>query len=125
MQRGPDNLEVGIRRSVFFVPNESLRTFLEIKNMSPFPELLFSFSGLLFEMMPDIFFKKVASRKRIHIAPSLVCSFAGSGHANYIRRTLLQRWHINIFTDFLSKRALEGEDLRKIADRRLKPRSLG
>lgn len=120
-----DSAEIGIRKSVFFVPNAALRTFLEIKNMPPFPELLFSFSGLLFEMMPDVFFKKIAQLKRIHIAPSLVCSFAGSGHANYIRRTLLQRWHINIFTDFLSKRVLEGEDVRKLADRRLKPKSLG
>jgi hypothetical protein len=119
-----DNSAIGIRRSTFSIPNGAVRTFIEVKNMAAFPELLFQFSGLLFEIMPDIFFGKVAKRKQTHLAPSLVCSFAGSGHAMYIRRTLLKRWHINIFVDFLTHRSLDADDVRLISSRRLKFKAL-
>jgi hypothetical protein len=94
---------------------------VEVKNLPAFPELLFSFSGLLFEITPDIFFGRLSKAERVHLAPSLVCSFAGSGHANFIRRTLIKRWHINIFVDFLRIRNLDdgSADIRTIADKRL------
>lgn len=113
--------ELGMRRTAFAIRNVDVKTFIEVKNLPAFPELLFNFSGLLYEIMPDIFFGKVSKRVRTHLAPSLVCSFAGSGHANYIRQSLLGRWHINIFSDFLKVRKLHsgGEAIRLIADKRL------
>jgi len=116
--------ETGKKRTVYVVPNDKLCTFLEVKNLQAFPELLYNFSGLLYEMMPDIFMSKVSRLKRTHLAPSLICSFAGSSYASFVRGKLMSRWHINIFLDFLKggklSEDLAGDKIRLISSNRRK-----
>lgn len=109
----------GHARTTYSIANRDVQTFFEVKNLPAFPELLFSFSGILYEIMPAIF-RGQRSKRKFHISPGLICSFVGSGHSMYIRKALLARWHINIFVDVLFTRKLSArheEDLRYIGNR--------
>lgn len=49
-------LRSGRRHS--FVANSDLVTFAEVKHINPFPEVLFNFTGLVLEFMPDLIEKR-------------------------------------------------------------------
>ncbi len=81
-----------------YIENEKLITFFEVKNMNPFPEILFSFSGIVLEVKPDfIVSKKVLIGKNLkHLTPSLVFSGSGSSHAEYVADELSKRYGYNV-----------------------------
>lgn len=73
----------------------NLETFLEVKHLSPFPELLFSFTGI-----PENFLiKEDRSNAVQHLAPSLLMSGRANAHAEKIKKFLEDRYHINIIFD--------------------------
>ncbi len=74
---------------------KNLETFFEVKHLSPFPELLFSFTGF-----PDNFFIK-EGRKRIitHLAPSLLISGRTNYHAKKIKEYIENRFGVNIIAN--------------------------
>lgn len=114
----------GYERTVYFLRNRDLITFGEVKNVSPFPELLFSFQGLIFELMPEIFFGKLSAEDNVHPAPALLCSFTGSRHAMKIARTLESRFRVNILSRFLAFSRLPDE-LQTVSAKRRRKRSKG
>lgn len=70
----------------------NLETFFEVKHLSPFPELLFSFTGI-----PDSFLIKEHRSKIIqHLAPSLLMSGRANFHSEKIKSYLEKRYSINI-----------------------------
>ena len=88
-------LKSGRRHS--YVKNEGLVTFVEVKHLVPFPEVLFSFSGLVLEFMPRFIFEEIEiHRKYIHICPMIVFTGVGSDHTEEIRKQLIDRYRINI-----------------------------
>lgn len=63
-----------------YCPANSVQTFFEVKHMGPFPELLFSFTGLVVN-----FFVAAGRLKGVkHIAPSLLISGNPNLHTNRI-----------------------------------------
>ncbi len=84
-------------RGYYYVPNEKLQSFCEIKNYNPFPELLFSYIGLFHELKNEIFNKETSFQNPKHIAPSLLISGGGKYHTNLIKEELMKRYDINIF----------------------------
>ncbi len=84
-------------RKYCYVDNSNLKSFCEVKNLNPFPELLFSFIGLLNELKPKVFDGQTLKTKPYHIAPSLMLSGGGNYHVREIKKQLLDRYNINIF----------------------------
>lgn len=85
----------GYRHS--FVENDKLVTFFEVKNLNPFPEILFGFSGLVLEVMPGLILKdeEVDDKKR-HLSPAIIFSGSGSEHAEMVSSDLRDRYGYNI-----------------------------
>lgn len=85
----------------YYCPNDSLITFFESKNFNPFPELQFSFIGVVNELKPSCL-----SKQRIitsdHIAPSLLMSGKANDHNMRIGESLQDRYDINIISDLFS-----------------------
>lgn len=82
-----------------FIENEKLINFFEVKNMNPFPEVLFSFSGLVLEIMPQFIEKTVlATTKGDHLTPSLIFSGTSSAHAEKVCESLKSRYNYNIIS---------------------------
>lgn len=70
----------------------NLETFFEVKHLSPFPELLFSFTGI-----PDSFLTLEPRDDVVkHLAPSLLLSGRANFHSEKIKTYLENRYKINI-----------------------------
>lgn len=75
-----------------FCRAENLETFFEVKHLAPFPELLFSFTGI-----PDNFLVREPRSKTIrHLSPALLMSGRANDHAEKIKKYLEDRYSINI-----------------------------
>lgn len=87
----------GIRHS--FVVNSTLITFFEVKNLNPFPEILFSFSGLVLEVKPELIIKKEhIELSNRHLTPSIVFSGSGSEHVQRVAEDLTNRYSYNVIS---------------------------
>ena len=86
------------RRVYYYVKNEHLQTFCEVKHFNPFPELLFSFIGLIFALKRDVFNGKSSRRLPKHIAPLLALSGRGNYHTDRIIEQISKKFKINIVT---------------------------
>ena len=71
---------------------ENVQTFFEVKHMSPFPELLFSFVGIPENLLLQQ--GRVAAVK--HLAPSLLMSGKANQHGHKIKQYLQDKYPINI-----------------------------
>lgn len=70
----------------------NVQTFFEVKHMSPFPELLFSFSGI-----PENLLQKEGRDSVVkHLAPSLLMSGKANHHGHKIKEYLQNKYEINI-----------------------------
>lgn len=81
-------------KQVDFVPNLHLMTFFECKYMSPFPELIASFVGLVTVLKPDCL--SIKKRTNQHIAPTLVCANSGSKNSYRFANVVQSKHDINI-----------------------------
>lgn len=75
-----------------YCPANSVQTFFEVKHMGPFPELLFSFTGLVVN-----FFVAAGRVKGVkHIAPSLLISGNPNLHTKTISAFVAAQYHANV-----------------------------
>lgn len=82
-----------------YIENNKLINFFEVKNLNPFPEVLFSFSGLVLEMMPQFIEGKIKTKyKGDHLTPSLVFSGIPSEHARKVSESLQDRYKYNVIS---------------------------
>lgn len=73
----------------------NVQTFFEVKHMSPFPELLFSFVGI-----PENLLVKDNRVENIkHLAPSLLMSGKANFHGKKIKDYLEKKYTVNIIFD--------------------------
>lgn len=82
-----------------FINPENLLTFLEVKHMNPFPEVLFSFSGIMLEVKPDFILNPgsiAVGQNLSHLTPSLVFSGIGGAHVESVADKLIERYGYNI-----------------------------
>ena len=92
--------ESKIRHS--FIPNDRLVTFIEVKHLNPFPEIVFSFTGLLLEFSPKCVLAWKAGSAGNHPCPAMVFSGDGSKHTRRIINSLSGRYGINFVTGLQS-----------------------
>lgn len=82
-----------------YAENEDVYAFCEAKNFVPFPELLFSFMGIVNELAIDIISSRPLKRRKRHIAPSLMVSGRAGAPAKRIKFSLESRYQVNILFD--------------------------
>lgn len=88
-----------INRRFSYVKNKDIVTFFEVKNFSPFPELIFNFMGIVNELRKEILLNEALPKKPIHLAPSLMVSGKPNKQTNKIKESLENRYCINIIYD--------------------------
>jgi hypothetical protein len=82
-----------------YVNNKDLFSFCEVKNYTPFPELIFNFIGVVNELKKNIIAKRVKHESPCHIAPSLMISGKPNKQTLKIKASLESRYRINIIYD--------------------------
>jgi len=81
----------------FYIESKHVRTFAETKHYYPSPELVLNFVGLVNEIMPPLIEGNVPSQLPRHFGPSLFVSGVGNVHINKIKKSLAERYKINVF----------------------------
>ena len=84
------------KRPHSFCNAQNLQTFVEVKHMNPFPELLFNFTGLLYSFMPVVMDGDQSGKGAEHIAPSLALSGNGNAHTTAIKNTFEAKYDCNL-----------------------------
>ncbi len=88
-------LKSGRRHS--YIVNAKLISFVEVKHLPPFPEALFSFTGLVLEFLPRfIDHTVIIDGRATHLSPMIVFTGVPSAHSENIRDVLMERYGINI-----------------------------
>lgn len=82
-----------------YVKNGDLQTFCEVKNFNPFPELLFNFIGLYNELKKEVLDNNLQTEFPNHLAPSLMISGKGNIHSDKIKKSLEERYKVNLLFD--------------------------
>lgn len=82
-----------------YVENNDLITFCEVKQFTPFPELLFNFIGVLNELKMEYMTDNGIEYPTNHIAPSLMISGKPNKQTTIIKKSLESRYCINIIYD--------------------------
>ena len=88
-----------INRRFSYVKNSDLITFFEVKNFNPFPELIFNFIGIVNELRKEILTNSATAKRPIHLAPSLMVSGKPNRQTIRIKKSLEERYCINIMYD--------------------------
>jgi hypothetical protein len=87
------------KRKFSYVENKNFITFCEVKNFTPFPELIFNFIGVVNELQKEIITNKTKKSTLIHISPSLMISGKPNKQTARIKKSLENRYQINIIYD--------------------------
>lgn len=87
------------KRKFSYVKNRDFITFCEVKNFTPFPELLFNFIGVVNELQKNIINNQTKKTKLAHISPSLMISGKPNKQTLRIKNSLENRYRINIIYD--------------------------
>ncbi|MGF2685819.1 hypothetical protein ACQUWM_04905 [Marinobacter sp. DUT-3] len=107
-------------RSHSYIPSGKLITFFEVKNMNPFPEVLFSFSGIIYEIKPEFLLDPSAlgiDFGRKHLTPCLVFSGGGGQHVESVCDKLGERYGCNIIRGlYINKGKIYSYDKLKTYD---------
>ncbi len=89
-------------KKLSFVAYTNLVTFCEVKQFTPFPELMFNFIGIVNEIKPTHLNGTFTVFDTLHLAPSLMISGKPNDHALKIKESLEGRYCINIIYDLFS-----------------------
>lgn len=104
------------RKTLSYIPKESLVTFCEAKHLTPFPELMVNFIGTVHELKPDCVDNHEEYLDSEHIAPSLMLSGTFGRPTRRIQLSFEKRYYVNFFDNlfedisvrlFLSKSGIE------------------
>lgn len=86
-------------KKFYYIKNKDLQTFFEVKNFTPFPELLYNFIGQYNELKSKSIEEGTHIVQPNHIAPSLMISGKQNEHTKRIKESLERRYKINILFD--------------------------
>lgn len=104
------------KKTLSYIPRESLVSFCEAKHLTPFPELMLNFIGTVHELKPDCVDDNKEHTDSEHIAPSLMMSGTFGRPTRRIQHSFEKRYYVNFFDNlfedisvrlFLSKYGIE------------------
>lgn len=101
------------KKKFCYVQNKDLQTFCEVKQFTPFPELLFNFTGMYTELKMNALSDDKHYQQPKHIAPSLMLSGKGNRHTERIKESLEKRYFINIIFDLFDTGSITFSDYGK------------
>lgn len=104
------------RMKMSFIPKDSLVTFCEAKNLSPFPELMVNFVGTVHELKPECVCDDTEHWDSEHIAPSLMMSGTFSKPTKRIQNSLEKRYFVNFFDNLFDDTSVRSSFSRKRLD---------
>jgi hypothetical protein len=85
------------RRRHSYIAKNHMVTFAEVKHLTPFPEVLFNFVGLVLEFAPGFIDKThTIGKTAAHPCPMITFTGAPSEHCERIQASLSSRYGINI-----------------------------
>lgn len=85
------------RKTMSYIPNDSLVTFCEAKHLVPFPELMINFIGTVHELKPECLIESAERQVSAHIAPSLMMSGTLGVPTRSIQNSFERRYYVNFF----------------------------
>jgi len=99
-------------RQIDYIENRNVISFFEIKNLNPFPEVLFNFSGLLLEFKPQFIHGQVHVREfdpdspvnKMHLCPGILFSGIPNQKAREVSFVLKDRYKHNIICGLANNR---------------------
>lgn len=104
------------KKTLSYIPQESLISFCEAKHLTPFPELMLNFIGTVHELKPGCVDDNKEHPDSEHIAPSLMMSGTFGKPTKRIQHSFEKRYYVNFFDNlfedisvrlFLSKYGIE------------------
>lgn len=87
------------RQKRSYCPSNRVQTFFEVKHMSAFPELLFSFTGILTNFLE----LNGRIKQPVHIAPALLISGNLNSHTDAISAYISTRYDGNVLAALFSR----------------------
>lgn len=83
------------KHKLSYISRENLVSFCEAKHLTPFPELMINFMGIVHELRPDCMSDEAAKDESDHIAPSLMISGTFGKPTKMIQESLEKRYYVN------------------------------
>ena len=83
------------KHKLTYIGKENLVSFCEAKHLTPFPELMINFMGIVHELKPECMRDEVAKVASGHIAPSLMISGTFGKPTKRIQESLEKRYYVN------------------------------
>ena len=96
MHEEPNPLFAKSRLKLYYVSNQNLVSFAEVKHVTPFPEIIANFIGIVHELKPDLLNGDGGKNRPNLIAPCLMMSGNGNPRTGRIKSNFEQRYRINI-----------------------------
>ena len=94
------------KKTLSYIPSESLITFCEAKHLTPFPELMINFIGSVHELKPDCLCEGKNVQEIDHIAPSLLMSGTFGKPTKRIKNSFEKRYFVNYFDNLFEDVAI-------------------
>lgn len=85
------------KQKLTYISKENLLSFCEAKHLTPFPELMINFMGIVHELRPECMHVEDAKESSEHIAPSLMVSGTFGKPTKRIQESLEKRYYVNFF----------------------------
>lgn len=85
------------KKALSYIPKQSLVTFCEAKHLSPFPELMVNFIGIVHELKPECIDGNAIQKDSDDIAPSLMMSGTFGKPTSRIKDSFESRYFVNFF----------------------------
>ena len=107
------------KKTLSYIPAESLISFCEAKHLTPFPELMINFIGTVHELKPDCLSENGKCIETDHIAPSLLMSGTLGKPTKRIKCSFESRYYVNffdnLFEDVVISSLLTKREIERIA----------
>ena len=94
------------KKTLSYIPPESLISFCEAKHLTPFPELMINFIGTVHELKPDCLCEDGKCQETDHIAPSLLMSGSLGKPTKRIKESFERRYYVNFFDNLFEAVAI-------------------
>lgn len=83
------------KHKLTYISKENLVSFCEAKHLTPFPELMINFMGIVQELRPECMSDEDTKEESDHIAPSLMISGTFGKPTKRIQESLEKRYFVN------------------------------
>ena len=103
------------KKTLSYIPKEHIVSFCEAKHLTPFPELIVNFIGIVHELKPNCVNDHEKHTDSEHIAPSLMMSGTFSKPTKRIQLSFEKRYYVNFFDNLFEDISVRLRRIEQIA----------